>query len=318
MPDSDALFFNGSSNGTNATLPPDSFQASLGLCLGLSIPVGICLIPCCLATLPMITEIIGTSDSSSNLGMALAAPYFLLVWCCSTVFALAAFVVGMVSILPTDTNDVNGIILTILGAVTLCTPCICWVFHVVTNGCCCDSDGSVDCWQAFTGHGGFCDVFTACLCTPCTSRQMEQERERRRQEEANNDESRYPFSNTNPFRGGGPTSRDGQPNWSLRRGLSFLAPNEFLCPVTLMLMDDPVTVVASGIDYERRAITEWLRLHPRRDPKTNVEFEHDLSFEANLSLREQIKAWVSDPVQQAALVALESETEEKASQAASS
>ena len=104
--------------------------------------------------------------------------------------------------------------------------------------------------------------------------------------------------------------------WSLQRGLSFLAPNNFLCPITLRIMDDPVTLIAST--YERAAISEWLRTHPRRDPKTNVSFDVDLTFEANTSLLEQIQAWSAAPEQQQALVALESETEEKASAAATS
>ena len=109
-----------------------------------------------------------------------------------------------------------------------------------------------------------------------------------------------------------------RPDWSLQRGLSFLAPNEFLCPITLRVMDDPVTLAMSGMTYERGAISEWLRSHPRRDPKTNVSFDVNLTFEANTSLLEQIQAWSAAPEQQQALVALESETEEKASVAAMS
>ena len=108
------------------------------------------------------------------------------------------------------------------------------------------------------------------------------------------------------------------PDWSLQRGLSFLAPNEFLCPITLRVMDDPVTLAMSGMTYERGAISEWLRTHPRRDPKTNVSFDVNLTFEANTSLLEQIQSWSAAPEQQQALVALESETEEKASVAATS
>ena len=109
-----------------------------------------------------------------------------------------------------------------------------------------------------------------------------------------------------------------RPDWSLQRGLSFLAPNEFLCPITLRVMDDPVTLAMSGMTYERGPISEWLRTHPRRDPKTNVSFDVNLTFEANTSLLEQIQSWSAAPEQQQALVALESETEEKASAAATS
>ena len=37
-------------------------------------------------------------------------------------------------------------------------------------------------------------------------------------------------------------------------------PNEFLCPITCELMEEPVTI-ADGHSYERVAIERWLQVH---------------------------------------------------------
>ena len=71
------------------------------------------------------------------------------------------------------------------------------------------------------------------------------------------------------------------PEWGLRRGLSFLAPNEYICPISLELMSDPVRVAQSAIAYERAPLEQWLSSHPRTDPKTNVTFGAPLTFAAD-------------------------------------
>jgi hypothetical protein len=45
------------------------------------------------------------------------------------------------------------------------------------------------------------------------------------------------------------------------------APPEFMCPITMDLMIDPV-VAADGFTYERQAIEGWLQQHDT-SPKTN-------------------------------------------------
>jgi hypothetical protein len=48
-------------------------------------------------------------------------------------------------------------------------------------------------------------------------------------------------------------------------------PEEFLCPITLLVMNDPV-IGSDGRSYERAAITQWLRSNPHspltREPMT--------------------------------------------------
>ena len=62
-------------------------------------------------------------------------------------------------------------------------------------------------------------------------------------------------------------------------------PDEFLCPITYELMEDPV-VCADGHTYERAAVTEWLATHDR-SPKCNTVLEHKFLI-PNHSMRKQI------------------------------
>jgi serine/threonine protein kinase len=50
------------------------------------------------------------------------------------------------------------------------------------------------------------------------------------------------------------------------------APNEYLCPITGELMEDPV-VAADGHTYERAAIEQWFATGRRTSPKTNAVIE---------------------------------------------
>ena len=50
--------------------------------------------------------------------------------------------------------------------------------------------------------------------------------------------------------------------WTLQRGLSMLAPNDFICTITLSIMEEPVRVTQTGISYEKSALDEWLVAHP--------------------------------------------------------
>ena len=84
----------------------------------------------------------------------------------------------------------------------------------------------------------------------------------------------------------------------------MLAPNEFICPITLSIMEEPVKVEQSGISYEREALVEWVSHQPSRDPKTNVEHATTLRFTADVELKEAIGRWRADPEQADALAAL--------------
>ncbi|KAG4209577.1 hypothetical protein ERO13_A03G209400v2 [Gossypium hirsutum] len=76
---------------------------------------------------------------------------------------------------------------------------------------------------------------------------------------------------------------------TLRRCQSSLIPNEFLCPIILEIMTDPV-IVATGQTYERESITKWLNSNHRTCPKTGQTLDH-LSLAPNFALRNLILQW---------------------------
>jgi hypothetical protein len=45
-------------------------------------------------------------------------------------------------------------------------------------------------------------------------------------------------------------------------------PNEFLCPITMDIMKDPV-IAMDGMSYDREAISNWLK-KSQKSPKTNM------------------------------------------------
>ncbi|KAF5745808.1 U-box domain-containing protein 15 isoform 1 [Tripterygium wilfordii] len=76
---------------------------------------------------------------------------------------------------------------------------------------------------------------------------------------------------------------------SLQRCQSLLIPHEFLCPITLEIMTDPV-IVATGQTYERESIEKWLNSNHRTCPKTGQTLDH-LSLAPNYALRNLILQW---------------------------
>ncbi|GMI74424.1 Plant U-Box 15 [Hibiscus trionum] len=76
---------------------------------------------------------------------------------------------------------------------------------------------------------------------------------------------------------------------TLQRCQSSLIPNEFLCPIALEIMADPV-IVATGQTYERESITKWLNSNHRTCPKTGQTLDH-LSLAPNFALRNLILQW---------------------------
>mmetsp|Transcript_63324 Transcript_63324/g.169287 ORF Transcript_63324/g.169287 Transcript_63324/m.169287 type:complete len:255 (-) Transcript_63324:109-873(-) len=65
-------------------------------------------------------------------------------------------------------------------------------------------------------------------------------------------------------------------------------PDDFLCPITLDIMCDPV-VASDGHTYEYSAIAEWLRTHAR-SPLTNGAMRAE-DLRTNLERRNEIDAW---------------------------
>ncbi|KAK4767983.1 hypothetical protein SAY87_003124 [Trapa incisa] len=70
---------------------------------------------------------------------------------------------------------------------------------------------------------------------------------------------------------------------------SLVIPHEFLCPITLEIMTDPV-IVASGQTYERESIQKWLDSNNRTCPKTRQPLVH-LSLAPNYALKNLITHW---------------------------
>ncbi|KAL6056360.1 Ubox domain containing protein [Balamuthia mandrillaris] len=69
------------------------------------------------------------------------------------------------------------------------------------------------------------------------------------------------------------------------------APEEFCCPITNDVMEDPV-VAADGQCYERSAIEEWLQKNDT-SPLTGAKLETKVLY-PNYSLRSRIKEWNAD------------------------
>ncbi|KAL9260902.1 U-box domain-containing protein [Drosera capensis] len=66
-------------------------------------------------------------------------------------------------------------------------------------------------------------------------------------------------------------------------------PQEFLCPITLEIMTDPV-IVTTGQTYERASIQKWLDSNRRTCPKTGQVLNH-LSLAPNYALKNLILQW---------------------------
>lgn len=69
-------------------------------------------------------------------------------------------------------------------------------------------------------------------------------------------------------------------------------PVEFLCPITLDLMRDPV-IVATGQTYDRGSIMRWIQAGHSTCPKTGQKFVHK-DLIPNYALRSLISQWCED------------------------
>ncbi|KAL9674502.1 hypothetical protein QQ045_030774 [Rhodiola kirilowii] len=76
---------------------------------------------------------------------------------------------------------------------------------------------------------------------------------------------------------------------SFQRCPTLIIPNEFLCPITLEIMTDPV-IVATGQTYERESIQKWLDSNHRTCPKTGQVLAH-ISLAPNYAIRNLIMQW---------------------------
>ncbi|KAM7270959.1 hypothetical protein ACFE04_030173 [Oxalis oulophora] len=73
---------------------------------------------------------------------------------------------------------------------------------------------------------------------------------------------------------------------------TFTIPEDFLCPISLELMRDPV-IVSTGQTYERAYIQRWTDCGNLSCPKTQQKLDH-LTFTPNYVLRSLISQWCVD------------------------
>ncbi|KAL1182288.1 hypothetical protein V6Z11_A02G106400 [Gossypium hirsutum] len=75
----------------------------------------------------------------------------------------------------------------------------------------------------------------------------------------------------------------------LSKSGSLVIPHEFLCPITLEVMRDPV-IIATGQTFERESIQKWFDSNHRTCPKTRERLGH-LSLASNHALKNLITQW---------------------------
>ncbi|XP_010481997.1 PREDICTED: U-box domain-containing protein 15-like [Camelina sativa] len=78
-------------------------------------------------------------------------------------------------------------------------------------------------------------------------------------------------------------------NKSFTKSTSLILPHEFLCPITLEIMLDPV-IIATGQTYEKESIQKWFGAGHKNCPKTRQELDH-LSLAPNFALKNLIMQW---------------------------
>jgi hypothetical protein len=89
-------------------------------------------------------------------------------------------------------------------------------------------------------------------------------------------------------------SRSGVTNKKLnevnrRFNLSTNVPQEFKCPITLEIMEDPV-ILSDGQTFERSAITQWFQSNGYSSPITRQRVSHQLI--PNYALKNRIQDWM--------------------------
>ena len=80
-------------------------------------------------------------------------------------------------------------------------------------------------------------------------------------------------------------------------------PDQFKCPISLDLMEDPV-VLSTGITYDRQSIQAWLNLHSSsrnniKCPVTKQILSHNEELIPNHLLRRCIQHWCVQPINRA-------------------
>ncbi|XP_074358875.1 U-box domain-containing protein 15 isoform X2 [Apium graveolens] len=76
---------------------------------------------------------------------------------------------------------------------------------------------------------------------------------------------------------------------ALNKSPSIATPHEFLCPISLEIMTDPV-IISTGQTYERYSIQQWLDSGHRTCPKSGQPLDH-LTLAPNFALKNLILQW---------------------------
>lgn len=78
-------------------------------------------------------------------------------------------------------------------------------------------------------------------------------------------------------------------SWKEKSRLIKEAPKEYLCPMSMEIMTEPV-VTPSGVTYNRPAVEEWIDEH-HSDPASKSPLLNDHLY-PNLALRDMIQRWL--------------------------
>lgn len=105
---------------------------------------------------------------------------------------------------------------------------------------------------------------------------------------------------------------------SLSHSTVFNVPDEFRCPISLDLMNDPV-IVASGHTYDRNSIAQWINTGHHTCPKSGQRLIH-MALIPNYALRSLIHQWSQEnniPIQGSTSTEVERTTSKRRSSEAS-
>lgn len=67
-----------------------------------------------------------------------------------------------------------------------------------------------------------------------------------------------------------------------------------LCPISGEIMRDPVTVMESGLTYDRKSLCSSLLTYPKLEPCTGQRFDHPLHYTANIAIRNMVTMHYGD------------------------
>eukprot|EP00544_Gedaniella_sp_CCMP2646_P012521 CAMPEP_0202482206 /NCGR_PEP_ID=MMETSP1361-20130828/1645_1 /ASSEMBLY_ACC=CAM_ASM_000849 /TAXON_ID=210615 /ORGANISM="Staurosira complex sp., Strain CCMP2646" /LENGTH=384 /DNA_ID=CAMNT_0049110001 /DNA_START=80 /DNA_END=1234 /DNA_ORIENTATION=- len=71
-----------------------------------------------------------------------------------------------------------------------------------------------------------------------------------------------------------------------------------ICPISLSLMRDPVTLMQSGHTFDRESLCQWLLINPTRCPFTNVDYAVKLQYGDNIKIRQLLTLYYGDQAYQ--------------------